>query len=111
MLLFIFKKLTQKPFVFWSVLFFQGFPVIFHGVVGKDERESNSPSFFNTSEIDIMMDYLKKLLLTQAKKGIAKISPKEIGIIAPYRKQVKIPFHQLSISQPDAYCTHNAVNK
>uniref|UniRef100_A0A8C1YHK8 RNA helicase n=1 Tax=Cyprinus carpio TaxID=7962 RepID=A0A8C1YHK8_CYPCA len=67
----------------------QGFPVIFHGVIGKDERESNSPSFFNTSEIDIMIDYLKKLLLTQAKKGIAKIAPKEIGIIAPYRKQVE----------------------
>lgn len=55
---------------------------------GKDERESNSPSFFNTSEITVVVDYLKKLLLAQGKKGIAKISPKDIGIITPYRKQV-----------------------
>lgn len=66
----------------------QGFPLIFHGVPGKDERESNSPSFFNTSEITVVVEYLKKLLLTQGKKGIAKISPKDIGIITPYRKQV-----------------------
>lgn len=83
--------LLEMHFVLCSVLHFQGFPVIFHGVIGKDERESNSPSFFNTSEIDIILDYLKKLL-TPAKKGIARISPKEIGIIAPYRKQVKITF-------------------
>jgi len=63
--------------------------VIFHGVPGKDERESNSPSFFNIFEIDIIIDYLKKLLLTQAKRGISRISPREIGIIAPYRKQVE----------------------
>ncbi|RXN36849.1 helicase mov-10 [Labeo rohita] len=81
--------IISSQYCMWDHLPKKGFPVIFHGVVGKDERESNSPSFFNTSEIDIMMDYLKKLLLTQAKKGIAKISPKEIGIIAPYRKQVE----------------------
>ncbi|MFT7802282.1 putative helicase MOV-10 isoform X3 [Arapaima gigas] len=67
----------------------QGFPVIFHSVIGKDQRESNSPSFFNTYEIDVIVDYLKKLLQTQGKKGLATISPKDIGIIAPYRKQVE----------------------
>uniref|UniRef100_A0A672P708 RNA helicase n=1 Tax=Sinocyclocheilus grahami TaxID=75366 RepID=A0A672P708_SINGR len=82
-------KIISCQYCTWEHLPKSGFPVIFHGVIGKDERESNSPSFFNTSEIDIMIDYLKKLLLTQAKKGIAKISPKEIGIIAPYRKQVE----------------------
>ncbi len=77
----------------WFV-FFQGFPVIFHGVPGKDERESNSPSFFNIFEIEIIVDYLKKLLLTQAKKGISRISPRDIGIIAPYRKQVETALGQ-----------------
>lgn len=78
------------------VVFFvcQDFPLIFHGVLGKDERELNSPSFFNTNEIAIVVDYLKKLLLTQGKKGIAKISPKDIGIITPYRKQVGMSTHQ-----------------
>uniref|UniRef100_A0A671Q0P8 RNA helicase n=1 Tax=Sinocyclocheilus anshuiensis TaxID=1608454 RepID=A0A671Q0P8_9TELE len=83
------EKIISCQYCTWEHLPKSEFPVIFHGVIGKDERESNSPSFFNTSEIDIMIDYLKKLLLTQAKKGIAKISPKEIGIIAPYRKQVE----------------------
>uniref|UniRef100_A0A8C1NAK0 RNA helicase n=1 Tax=Cyprinus carpio TaxID=7962 RepID=A0A8C1NAK0_CYPCA len=82
-------EIISRQYCMWEHLPKSGFPVIFHGVIGKDERESNSPSFFNTSEIDIMIDYLKKLLLTQAKKGIAKIAPKEIGIIAPYRKQVE----------------------
>ncbi|KAG1973810.1 helicase MOV-10 [Pimephales promelas] len=81
--------ISSNQYCSWEPLPKPGFPVIFHGVVGKDDRESNSPSFFNISEINIILDYLKKLLLTQAKKGIAKISPKEIGIIAPYRKQVE----------------------
>lgn len=68
----------------------QGFPVIFHGVMGKDEREANSPSFFNVSEIEVLIDYLTKLLETQGKKGLPKLSPKDIGIIAPYRKQVSL---------------------
>lgn len=66
----------------------QGFPVVFHGVQGLDEREGNSPSFFNVSEIDVVVSHLKKLLQNQGKKGIRKLSPKEIGIISPYRKQV-----------------------
>ncbi|XP_051949737.1 putative helicase mov-10-B.1 [Xyrauchen texanus] len=81
--------ISSSQYCTWEHLPKKQFPVIFHGVIGKDDRELNSPSFFNTSEIDIIIDYLKKLLLTQAKKGIAKISPKEIGIIAPYRKQVE----------------------
>ncbi|CAB1314614.1 unnamed protein product [Coregonus sp. 'balchen'] len=67
----------------------QGFPLIFHGVLGKDEREANSPSFFNVSEIEVLVDYLTKLMETQGKKGLPKLSPKDIGIIAPYRKQVE----------------------
>lgn len=66
----------------------QGFPLVFHGVMGKDEREANSPSFFNVAEIQVLMEYLRKLLQTQGKKGLATLSPKDIGIIAPYRKQV-----------------------
>ncbi|KAL7828691.1 hypothetical protein SRHO_G00323250 [Serrasalmus rhombeus] len=76
-------------FCSWEHLPKRGFPLIFHGVHGKDERESNSPSFFNTTEITKVIDYLKKLLLSQGKKGIGKISPKDIGIITPYRKQVE----------------------
>lgn len=73
----------------WEHLPKKGFPVIFHGVMGKDEREANSPSFFNVSEIEVLVDYLTKLMETQGKKGLPKLSAKDIGIIAPYRKQVE----------------------
>ena len=35
----------------WDHLPKQGFPMMFHGVKGKDEREGNSPSFFNAQEV------------------------------------------------------------
>lgn len=76
-------------FLFVWYCFLQNFPILFHHVLGKDEREANSPSFFNVAEIEVLVSYLQDLLQTQGKKGIAKISPKEIGIIAPYRKQVQ----------------------
>ncbi|XP_042321796.1 helicase MOV-10 [Sceloporus undulatus] len=74
----------------WKELVKQGFPIIFHGVCGEDQREGNSPSFFNTTEISVLIDYLKKLLLEdRGKKGQSQILPKEIGVISPYRKQVE----------------------
>ncbi|NXP23788.1 SDE3 helicase, partial [Scytalopus superciliaris] len=73
----------------WEELPKKGFPIIFHGVCGEDQREEKSPSFFNTAEIEVLVDYLKKLLQSRGKKGCPTVSPKEIGIISPYRKQVE----------------------
>uniref|UniRef100_A0A1A8HGY1 RNA helicase n=1 Tax=Nothobranchius korthausae TaxID=1143690 RepID=A0A1A8HGY1_9TELE len=73
----------------WQYLPKQDLPVIFHGVAGEDTRESNSPSFFNVAEVEVLMDYVRKLLQSEGKKGLATIGPKDIGIIAPYRKQVQ----------------------
>lgn len=64
--------------------------MIFHGVTGVDEREACSPSFFNVAEVEVLVDYVKKLLQTHGKRGLATISPKDIGIIAPYRRQVRM---------------------
>ncbi|XP_017264229.1 putative helicase mov-10-B.1 [Kryptolebias marmoratus] len=82
-------KLERESYCNWDALPQKGFPVIFHGVLGKDEREANSPSFFNVSEIEVLVTYLNKLEQTQGKKGLPKLSAKDIGIIAPYRKQVE----------------------
>nr|XP_015813931.1 putative helicase mov-10-B.1 isoform X1 [Nothobranchius furzeri] len=82
-------KMERETYCQWEALPKKGFPVIFHGVLGKDEREANSPSFFNVSEIDVLMMYLQKLKETQGKKGLPKLSTKDIGIITPYRKQVE----------------------
>uniref|UniRef100_A0A671WXY4 RNA helicase n=1 Tax=Sparus aurata TaxID=8175 RepID=A0A671WXY4_SPAAU len=79
----------ENSFCSWEPLPMQGFPVIFHGVNGVDEREGSSPSFFNVTEVEVLMDYVEKLLQKQAKKVQPAVSPSDIGIIAPYRKQVQ----------------------
>ncbi|XP_043977046.1 putative helicase mov-10-B.1 isoform X1 [Gambusia affinis] len=79
----------RETYCNWEVLPQKGFPVIFHGVLGKDEREANSPSFFNVSEIETLVTYLNRLDQTQGKKGLPKLSANDVGIITPYRKQVE----------------------
>jgi AAA domain len=37
------------------------FPVVFHSVSGKDEREASSPSFFNIDEVLQVKAYVQKL--------------------------------------------------
>ncbi|XP_008411964.1 putative helicase mov-10-B.1 [Poecilia reticulata] len=83
------EEYSRNFYCRWEHLPKPGFPVIFHGVAGIDTRESTSPSFFNVAEVEVLMDYVRKLLQSQGKKGVAKIAPKDIGIIAPYRKQVQ----------------------
>nr|WGG62726.1 MOV10 [Lateolabrax japonicus] len=82
-------EILRNSYCNWEHLPKKGFPVIFHGVTGIDEREASSPSFFNVAEVEVLMDYVKKLLQTHGKRGLATISPRDIGIIAPYRKQVQ----------------------
>ncbi|XP_068454650.1 putative helicase mov-10-B.2 [Clinocottus analis] len=82
-------EMMRNSYCRWEYLKKQDFPVIFKGVTGVDDREASSPSFFNVAEVEVLMDYVKKLLQTDGKKGLGRISPKDIGIIAPYRKQVQ----------------------
>lgn len=63
----------------------QGFPVIFHGIEGKDEREESSPSFFNAAEVDQVKKYVDDLL---GLRGTRVVKQAQIGVISPYRKQV-----------------------
>ncbi|XP_034028358.1 putative helicase mov-10-B.2 isoform X2 [Thalassophryne amazonica] len=79
-------EISRNSYCSWKHLPKKGFPVIFHEVVGLTKRESSSPSLFNGSEVEILMDYLKVLLQPES---VPKISPEDIGIIAPYRKQVE----------------------
>jgi helicase MOV-10 len=39
----------------------KGFPIVFHGVKGKEERMKSSPSYFNIIEASIVRDYCVKL--------------------------------------------------
>ncbi|NXH43973.1 SDE3 helicase, partial [Dicaeum eximium] len=85
----------------WEELPKKGFPIIFHGVCGEDQREAKSPSFFNTAEIEVLVHYLKKLLQSRGKGRCPTVSPREIGIISPYRKQVEKIRRAITSLDPD----------
>lgn len=73
----------------WEELPNKQFPMIFHAVYGKDEREENSPSFFNVTEVETVELYLKKLLDDgERSKRLMHLYPKNVGVISPYKKQV-----------------------
>lgn len=38
------------------------FPIIFHGVIGRDQREKSSPSFFNIDEVTLVISYVESLI-------------------------------------------------
>lgn len=72
-----------RSLIGWEGLPNPKFPIIFHGVDGENEREGNSPSWFNQSEILQAMQYVRFLCDSR------RVRPEEIGIISPYQKQVK----------------------
>ncbi|XP_039261183.2 putative helicase MOV-10 [Styela clava] len=78
-----------QSFCKWTCLPQLGFPVIFEGICGEDLRESSSPSFYNPHEISVLVDYVRKVM-------DFKIAARNIGVIAPYRKQVEKIKRELS---------------
>ncbi|NWI89849.1 M10L1 helicase, partial [Pitta sordida] len=82
----------------WGKLPRKGFPLIFHGIRGSETREGCNPSWFNPTEAVQVMQYCCHL----AKNENAAVSVTDIGVIAPYRKQVeKIKFLLRSIDLAD----------
>lgn len=61
-----------------------GFPIVFHALTGKDMREANSPSFFNTDEASQTKRFVDALRTDQR----LKLKDEHIGVIAPYHAQV-----------------------
>ncbi|TFK41414.1 P-loop containing nucleoside triphosphate hydrolase protein [Crucibulum laeve] len=59
------------------------FPIIFHSINGKDQRESSSPSFFNIDEATQVKKYCLSLV-NDRKNGIRA---GHIGVITPYHAQ------------------------
>ncbi|KAH9038479.1 P-loop containing nucleoside triphosphate hydrolase protein [Lactarius pseudohatsudake] len=62
-----------------------GFPIVFHGIKGRELRTQHSPSYLNVHEASVVRDYC--LRLTEDREQ--KIFAKEIGVIAPYKAQVR----------------------
>ena len=63
-------------------------PLFFDGLVGKDQREDRSPSWFNADECDRVLEHVLDLL--RPHNGCAtRLTEDDIGVIAPYNKQVQ----------------------
>ncbi|PPQ72286.1 hypothetical protein CVT24_004675 [Panaeolus cyanescens] len=60
------------------------FPIVFHSVSGKDDREASSPSFFNIDEVIQIKSYIRKLKEDRR----YRTADADIGVIAPYHAQV-----------------------
>ena len=75
------------------------YPIIFHAIPGLDQREANSPSFFNVDEVLQVKAYVEELHRLGTGEKIVSweyppvrlsdmIVPDDIGIITPYHGQV-----------------------
>ncbi len=64
----------------WEHLPCRGVPSIFLGIQGLDQREGNSPSWFNSDKASVVLDYIQKL----SEYGIKS---EDIGVISPYNEQ------------------------
>lgn len=62
-----------------------GFPIVFHAVDGENQREGNSPSWFNPQEAILAVETASLLV----KLSRPPIRQDEIGIITPYARQVQ----------------------
>ncbi|KAG6843566.1 hypothetical protein H0H93_000619, partial [Arthromyces matolae] len=61
------------------------FPVVFHGLRGKDDREASSPSFFNVDEVLQVKAYIQALRSDRH----FRTTDNDIGVIAPYNAQCR----------------------
>ncbi|XP_067140176.1 RNA helicase Mov10l1-like [Centruroides vittatus] len=68
------------------------FPMIFCGIRGENLWDRDSPSWFNLYEVQQVIKYLKSLYALG-------ISPDDIGIITPYRKQVGKIKHMVNMNR------------
>ncbi|KAG0250982.1 Helicase MOV-10 [Actinomortierella ambigua] len=78
-------------FLQWPGLPLPGYPLKFVGVEGKDQREGNSPSWFNAFEAEAVVREIESVLAYQPRNenGPVRFGPRDIGVIVPYRKQVE----------------------
>lgn len=90
------KETKNSSYNWEGIIPIKEFPLLFIGIQGCDEREGSNPSWFNRIEASKTMEIIKVLIQD---KGLKE---EEIGVIAPYRKQVsKIREALESLGSPD----------
>ncbi|KNC87454.1 hypothetical protein SARC_00436 [Sphaeroforma arctica JP610] len=77
------ENATDQSLLAWEELPTKA-PLLFYGVAGHYHQDGDSRSYFNDTEASLVSTIVQKLL--QYKPG--SVSTNDIGIIAPFRKQV-----------------------
>ncbi|KAG8929264.1 hypothetical protein FRC01_004611 [Tulasnella sp. 417] len=88
------------------VLAKKGFPVVFHGIAGRDEREAGSPSYFNIDEISLICRYVDELRSDR----VRRLTDHDIGVISPYnaqgkklRKRLKMQYENIKVGSVEEF--------
>eukprot|EP00741_Cyanophora_paradoxa_P009417 tig00000144_g9121.t1 len=64
-------------------------PLLFFSVEGQDVRDVDSPSLHNPIEASAVCELVLKLLAFGSSAAASRLTTDSIGVIAPYRKQVR----------------------
>ena len=80
----------------------KGFPVVFHGIKGQERRTKQCPSYLNVLEASVVRDYCLRIIgdhehkISEYRISLILLVPltplggaDEIGVIAPYKAQVR----------------------
>ncbi|TRY75130.1 hypothetical protein TCAL_00662 [Tigriopus californicus] len=85
----------RNRFIGMSFLPNPDIPIIFHGIKGFNCQEGDCPSWFNPVEAFQTSKFVRLMY------GEGKVNPTELGVIAPYRKQVEKVRHLLTSLELD----------
>lgn len=77
------SPLQTNHFLRWKHLQNPEVPLIFHSVCGFEQREKSNPSYYNQKELDLAIDYAKKIVSER------KARAEEIMVITPYKRQAQ----------------------
>ncbi|KAH8986277.1 P-loop containing nucleoside triphosphate hydrolase protein [Lactarius deliciosus] len=80
----------------------QRIPACVPGIKGQERRTRHSPSYLNILEASVVRDYCLKL--TQDNEHKISVDEQEIGVIAPYKAQVRTIRELLKVAKLGCFC-------
>ncbi|GAA5938319.1 uncharacterized protein JCM15063_000700 [Sporobolomyces koalae] len=72
----------------WSTLPNPHFPILFHHSEGEDFEVEEGSSFYNPSEIALVVELVQDLLRDGIVRGHGGLRAREVSVISPFREQV-----------------------
>ncbi|GAA5946687.1 hypothetical protein JCM3765_000349 [Sporobolomyces pararoseus] len=82
------KSIQETPLRNWSLLPSRNFPMLFSNTSGEDFEVEEGSSFFNPSEINLIVSLIEDLVRDGEERGHGNVRAKDISVISPFREQV-----------------------